>query len=170
MGHALPRESGAWVPSPQLIALMIERPKDVARKILGSEPSAAQCRLVKAIGRALEHAPAGSSPAFNVRPAPAIYAVPPDSPFRTRRSADMPPPVVTMGRIVRYVLPEDSQSAGQERPAIIVRVWSETCVNLQVFTDCENDGPGYASGLVHKSSVQFDADDRLGSCHWPEKA
>lgn len=47
-----------------------------------------------------------------------------------------------VGRIVNYVLP-DGRSAGQVRPAIVVRVWNDVSsdliaqgyCNLQVFTD-----------------------------------
>lgn len=48
----------------------------------------------------------------------------------------------TVGRIVHYVL-DEGPSYGQTRPAVIVRVWTDTCVTLQVFTDAHNDGlPG----------------------------
>ena len=45
------------------------------------------------------------------------------------------------GRMVRYVL-TSGRSAGQPRPAMVVRDWSEKgngCVNLQVFLDGSND-------------------------------
>jgi len=45
------------------------------------------------------------------------------------------------GRMVRYVL-ASGRSAGQARPAMVVRDWSEKgngCVNLQVFLDGSND-------------------------------
>ena len=45
------------------------------------------------------------------------------------------------GRMVRYVL-SAGRSAGQSRPAMVVRDWSEKgngCVNLQVFLDGSND-------------------------------
>jgi hypothetical protein len=58
----------------------------------------------------------------------------------------------TVGRIVEYVL-KDKYGKLQVRPAIIVRVWSDTCVQLQVFTDGTNDGPEYASGLYWATSV-----------------
>jgi hypothetical protein len=58
----------------------------------------------------------------------------------------------TVGRIVEYVL-KDRYGKLQIRPAIIVRVWSDTCVQLQVFTDGTNDGPDYASGIYWATSV-----------------
>ncbi len=45
------------------------------------------------------------------------------------------------GRMVRYVL-ASGRSAGQSRPAMVVRDWSEKgngCVNIQVFLDGSND-------------------------------
>ena len=45
------------------------------------------------------------------------------------------------GQMVRYVL-TSGRSAGQSRPAMVVRDWSEKgngCVNLQVFLDGSND-------------------------------
>jgi hypothetical protein len=58
----------------------------------------------------------------------------------------------TVGRIVEYVL-KDRYGELQVRPAIIVRVWSDECVQLQVFTDGTNDGPEYASGIFWATSV-----------------
>ncbi len=40
----------------------------------------------------------------------------------------------TLGRIVHYTYPD-----GVTRPAIVVRDWSNGCVNLQVFLDGSND-------------------------------
>lgn len=46
----------------------------------------------------------------------------------------------TIGRIVHVnVTREESGEALELRPAIITRVWSNTCVNLQVFLDGQND-------------------------------
>lgn len=47
--------------------------------------------------------------------------------------------IPTVGRIVGYVL-ESGSNVGQVRPAMIVRVWNDDCVQLQVFTDGPNDG------------------------------
>ena len=52
----------------------------------------------------------------------------------------------TIGRIVHYTFPTDAalginEPAGQSRtvPAIIVQVFSDTCVNLQVFPDGDRE-------------------------------
>ena len=51
----------------------------------------------------------------------------------------------SVGRVVHYqVAGHDSDDIrynyAKILPAIIVRVWSDTCVNLKVFTDGPNDG------------------------------
>jgi hypothetical protein len=81
---------------------------------------------------------------------------------------------LTEGRMVHYVLP-DGQSAGQHRPAIVVRVWGDVypepgVINLQVFTDGSNDGKDYASGLAWKTSVHHSEEKLPGTWHWIEKA
>lgn len=43
----------------------------------------------------------------------------------------------TIGRLVHYRISEDVV-----RPAVVVEVHSDTCVNLQVFFDGSNDSPG----------------------------
>jgi hypothetical protein len=74
------------------------------------------------------------------------------------------------GRIVHYVLP-DGPHAGEHRPAIVVRVWSEVGVNLQVFMDGANDrvsGPG----VVWATSVLYadPAEHKPRTWHWIERA
>ncbi len=77
--------------------------------------------------------------------------------------------------MVHYVLP-DGDSAGEHRPAVVVKVcpkeWSypDGAVQLQVFTDSRNDGPEYASGIVWRTSVHFDAEGKPGTWHWIERA
>lgn len=68
----------------------------------------------------------------------------------------------TIGRIVHYILDD-----GQHRPAIIVRVWEDGRVQLQVFTDGSNDGAPFASGIVWRTSVHEGTES--GSWHWPER-
>ena len=74
---------------------------------------------------------------------------------------------LTEGRIVHYVLPE-GRSKGQHRPAMVVRVWWGTAVNLQVFVDGSNDG--YASGMTWRTSVHYDPDGAPDTWHWIERA
>jgi hypothetical protein len=57
----------------------------------------------------------------------------------------------TVGRIVYYNL-KDKQGNVQVRPAIVVRVWNDTMLNLQVFTDGSNDTE-YGNNIVWKTSV-----------------
>lgn len=72
-----------------------------------------------------------------------------------------------IGDVVHYVLP-GGRYPGEHRPAFVVKVWSETHVNLQVFVDGANDYPEY-NGSVWATSVPFDASGRqLMSWHWPE--
>ena len=73
-----------------------------------------------------------------------------------------------VGQIVHYILPI-GPSAGQHRPAIIVRVWTTdrlyTC-QLQVFTDGRNDG---MDNVTWATSVPYDeSGENSGSWHWPE--
>lgn len=83
----------------------------------------------------------------------------------------LPEPIkgLTEGRMVHFVL-RDGPSAGQHRPAIIVRVWNKTSptVQLQVFTDDANDR---CPAVMWATSVPFDADgQRPYSWHWIEPA
>ena len=79
--------------------------------------------------------------------------------------------VPSLGRIVHYVL-ESGPGAGDHRPAIIVRVWSETTVNLQVITD---SGPDANSNdqkpqVMWKTSISQDEENKMGhTWHWPER-
>ena len=81
----------------------------------------------------------------------------------------------SIGRIVHYVL-DSGQSKGQHRPAMIVRVWSDTCVQLTVFTDWSNDfGPDQHGGggiLWRPSAAQDEGGENprsIGTWHWPER-
>lgn len=100
------------------------------------------------------------------------------------------------GRMVRYVL-ASGRSAGQSRPAMVVRDWSEKgngCVNLQVFLDGSNDSGAegtpevfpapanvvcYGAGEVPQSfskytpltvwvtSADYSEEKTPGTWHWP---
>lgn len=76
---------------------------------------------------------------------------------------DQPKP--TVGRIVHYVLPE-GRNAGEHRPAIVTRVWSDVCVQLQVFTDGENDG---LANVEWRTSILNDEAGAPNTWHWPER-
>jgi hypothetical protein len=76
----------------------------------------------------------------------------------------------SIGRIVHYVLTaEDSpHHPGDHRPAIVVRVWSEDCVNLRVFCDGGNDRPDGQDLWI--TSATLDASAAAGGTwHWPER-
>ncbi len=84
------------------------------------------------------------------------------------------------GRIVHYVLP-NGYSAGDHRPAIIVRVFDSMresgTVNLLVFTDCNNDvdpkdpqTTSYGSGVAWATSVHYSETKEPRTWHWVEKA
>ena len=47
---------------------------------------------------------------------------------------------LTHGRIVEFRL-DGGPNAGQYRPAMVVRVWTDECAQLEVHTDRSNDGP-----------------------------
>lgn len=76
------------------------------------------------------------------------------------------------GDKVLYVLPKHNycRSHGQSRPALVVKVWSPGVINLQVFTDGENDftseHPG-SNGLFWVTSVVYNATGLEGTWHWP---
>jgi hypothetical protein len=53
--------------------------------------------------------------------------------------------VVQVGDVVHFVL-DTGPHVGECRPAMVVRVWSNTCTNLLVFTDAGNDDPYAAFG------------------------
>jgi len=75
-----------------------------------------------------------------------------------------------IGRIVHFVLKE-GKHIGEHRPAMVVKVWSENCCNLQVFTDGPNDGNMYSSNVYWATSVSQDetVPHAPGTWHWPEK-
>lgn len=74
-----------------------------------------------------------------------------------------------VGSMVRYVLP-DGRSAGEVRPAVVVRIWDESKTvgtsNLNVFTDGDNDYPG-TDGLLWATSIVYDESGAPGTWHFP---
>lgn len=72
------------------------------------------------------------------------------------------------GRIVHYVL-KDGNRQGEHRPAVIVRVWTDSMVNLLVFADGENDREYTDENYVYWSgSKENDESGTPGTWHWPE--
>lgn len=69
--------------------------------------------------------------------------------------------VPTVGRIVHYVVPVTSRgnnNGAAIAPAVITRVWSDSCVNLQVLHDC---GP-----IEVVTSVVLEPNDLTLERHW----
>lgn len=55
-------------------------------------------------------------------------------------------------------------------PAIIVAVWGDTCVNLQVFTDGTNSDESNVLPIKWVTSSGFDESaTQPRSWHWPER-
>lgn len=75
----------------------------------------------------------------------------------------------TIGRIVHYTLP-DGRSAGEVRPAIVVRVWDEShkSIQLQVFTDDSNDGLPSVNWRTSVTESETGEPER-GRWHWPKR-
>lgn len=77
-----------------------------------------------------------------------------------------------IGDIVCYVLSAQDgtnlANVGHPRPAIIVRVWNDDCVQLQVFTDGTNDRADGAN-VIWVTSVNHDQDQKAPrTWHWIE--
>jgi hypothetical protein len=78
----------------------------------------------------------------------------------------------SIGRIVHFV---QKKPAGYGEgvihlPAIIVAVWGESCVNLQVFTDGTNSDAQNMSPVKWITSASLDASEnpQPHTWHWPE--
>jgi hypothetical protein len=67
----------------------------------------------------------------------------------------------TVGRIVHFVDPKRPDVA---IAAIIVRVWSDTCVNLQLFQDSNALG-GWETSVLYDEN----ASPAARAWHWPPK-
>jgi hypothetical protein len=79
----------------------------------------------------------------------------------------------TIGRIVHFVQkkPAGYGDALVHLPAIIVAVWSDTCVNLQVFTDGTNSDPEETNRVKWVTSATLDETEtpQPRTWHWPER-
>ena len=79
----------------------------------------------------------------------------------------------SIGRIVHFV---QKKRAGYGEgvvhlPAIIVAVWGESCVNLQVFTDGTNSDEENTFPVKWVTSASLDASEnpQPRTWHWPER-
>jgi hypothetical protein len=101
-------------------------------------------------------------------------------PQAAKKSVQLSERAATVGRTLLYTYSGDEhehmkpETAGQQRPAVIVRTWGDTpgsVVNVQVFTDGCNDveggGPG-ADGSLRLASLAIAAEPTPGYLHWPE--
>jgi hypothetical protein len=78
----------------------------------------------------------------------------------------------SIGRMVHFVQRKPAIYGDQlvHLPAIVVAVHSDTCVNLQVFTDGTNSDSYETQGVKWMTSVlQDEAALQVGSWHWPER-
>ena len=85
---------------------------------------------------------------------------------------------LAIGRIVHYVLHDDSVNNGEHRPAIILNIHDkfEGVVNLTVFTDYHNDYPVTQmfsahqglSGVLWVTSIRYSEDKEPGTWHWQD--
>lgn len=67
-------------------------------------------------------------------------------------------PTPTVGRVVHYV----DHVTGKHFAAVIVHVWSDTCVNLAVFDSNGNLNPKTSVTLDEATAANF-------TWHWPER-
>jgi hypothetical protein len=74
----------------------------------------------------------------------------------------------SIGRIVIFQLPD--RSSIDVCPAIITRVWSDTCVNLRLLPDCDLTGPVSAMPQGNTpTSVLFSEGGGGRTWHWPPR-
>jgi len=82
----------------------------------------------------------------------------------------------TIGRIVHFVQkkPEYHGEGVVILPAIVVAVWGDACVNLQVLTDGSNSEGGDSGNpasmkLVTSASLDESENPAPRTWHWPKK-
>lgn len=86
----------------------------------------------------------------------------------TRAETPTPTQKPSVGRIVHYTF-FDRYGNPATRPAIVTRVWNDHTVNLQVFTDGEDDHEEAASGVWRRSSVTHNQSPCAGFWSWPPR-
>ena len=78
-----------------------------------------------------------------------------------------------IGRIVHFVQkkPAGYGDALVHLPAIIVAVWGDACVNLQVFTDGTNSDADETNRVKWVTSATLDETEtpQPRTWHWPER-
>jgi hypothetical protein len=87
----------------------------------------------------------------------------------TTKEAWMETQQPVVGSAVLFALPEGPHR-GEPRPAIVTSVHRDARaprVNLQWFTDADNDG---APGARWAASVPFDVEGRPGTWRWAQRA
>jgi hypothetical protein len=78
----------------------------------------------------------------------------------------------SIGRLVHYRVGGTDETP-ELRPALVVRVWSDTCVNLRVFPDGSNDSPAHGIGWKdEKGEIRdiFTAAEREAGSAWKTSA
>lgn len=75
-----------------------------------------------------------------------------------------------VGAEIFYIL-ASGPSAGERRPAVIVKDWGDNKVNVQVFTDSSNDYPAGtpgSGGTLWATSVHYAPAEakQIGTWHW----
>lgn len=82
-------------------------------------------------------------------------------------------PTPTIGRIVHVAL-DRGVNTGDCRPAIIVRVWNDEMINVQLFTDGFNDHQDLAGGIAWLTSLHYikpvpGLQTPPNTWHWPNE-
>lgn len=75
----------------------------------------------------------------------------------------------SIGRIVHVPMDPATNNGADVAPAVITRVWNDTCVNVQILADAP--GTAYRSSLTHVESFDGldNAPDRLYRWTWPPR-
>ena len=79
---------------------------------------------------------------------------------------------LTQGRTVLYALPADHPRAGELRPAIVTRAWSDTMANLSVILDGMNDGANIlpvGSASLDPTPQNVPDMGKPGCWYWPNR-